>query len=149
MITIGAAWKPAQAKVEKMEDILDWNSTQHTENGAIETHSDTFAQKRTGPHPHRFSLSEKLRIVREASQPGVKFTHIERKYDLGKNVLAYWRKVYRDLAEAQVLAELATAPAATSDELAALRVQVRHLERLLGQKTLEIDMLRGQLERGK
>lgn len=131
-----------------MEDILDWNSTQRAESDAFETHSDTLTHARPGARPRRFTLSEKLSIVREASQPGVKFAHIERKYHLGKNVLAYWRKVYRDLAEAQVRAELATAPTATSDELAALRVQVRHLERLLGQKTLEIDMLRGQLERG-
>jgi len=131
-----------------MEDTFDWISTQRAESGANETHSDTLTSARKA-RPHRFTLSEKLHIVREASQPGVKFAHVERKYGLGKNVLAYWRKVYRDLAEAQVRAELATAPAATSDELAALRVQVRHLERLLGQKTLEIDMLRGQLERGK
>jgi len=132
-----------------MEDILNWNSTQRTVLDAFETHTDTFMRSRGGPRPRRFTLSEKLNIVREASQPGVKFAHIERKYGLGKNVLAYWRKVYRDLAEAQVRAELATGPAATSDEVAALRLQVRHLERLLGQKTLEIDMLRGQLERGR
>jgi transposase len=122
-----------------MEDTFDW-TLDH-----ISAHS---AEADYGPaRPRRFALSEKLRIVREASQPGIKFTHIERKYGLGKNVLAYWRKVYRDLAEAQVRAEQDTAPAAMSDELAALRVQVRQLERLLGQKTLEVEMLRGQLER--
>lgn len=122
-----------------MEDTFDW--TAH--NGAAHDAETVYADAR----PRRFALSEKLRIVREASQPGIKFTHIERKYGLGKNVLAYWRKVYRDLAEAQVRAELDAAPVATSDELAALRVQVRQLERLLGQKTLEVEMLRGQLER--
>lgn len=131
-----------------MADTLGWSPALGAEFDAIETHSDTLEHTRRVSRPRRFTLSEKLSIVREASRPGVKFAHIERKYGLGKNVLAYWRKVYRDLAEAQVRAELATAPTTTSDELAALRVQVRNLERLLGQKTLEIDMLRGQLEHG-
>lgn len=91
----------------------------------------------------RYALTEKLRIVQEASQAGVKLAHIERKYGLGKNVLAYWRKVYRDLSQSQIRAEQAAAPA--NEELAALRVQVRQLERLLGRKTLEVELLKRQL----
>jgi transposase len=89
----------------------------------------------------RWPLAEKLRIVKEASQAGVKLVHIERKYGLGKNVLAYWRKVYRDLPEVHTAAHTGS-----DEELAALRWQVQALERLLGQKTLELELLKARLE---
>lgn len=96
------------------------------------------------PEAHRsardFSLAEKLRIVHEANTPGVKFRYVERKYGLGKNVLAYWRRAYGGLTEA-VLTDCARA-ADDSSELVALRLQVERLERLLGQKTLELELLR-------
>lgn len=98
----------------------------------------------SAPRNRRWPLSEKLRIVKEASQAGVKLAHIERKYGLGKNVLAYWRKVYRDLPADLVGAERGTHDA--DEELAALRWQVQTLERLLGQKTLELELLKSRLE---
>jgi transposase len=88
-----------------------------------------------------FSLAEKLRIVHEANSPGVKFRYVERKYGLGKNVLAYWRRAYGGLSEA-VLADSLRANAGEAPELVALRLQVERLERLLGQKTLELELLR-------
>ena len=90
-----------------------------------------------------FSLAEKLRIVREANAPGVTFRHVEQKYGLGKNVLAYWRRAYRDLSEAMVCE--AARGEDTGPEVAALRLQVERLERLLGQKTLELELLRARM----
>lgn len=121
---------------------------------AAEPANDCTAPSVVATRARRWPLAEKLRIVKEASQAGVKLAHIERKYGLGKNVLAYWRKVYRDLP-----AELAgTGLAArnhqgvssekteSDDELVALRWQVQNLERLLGQKTLELELLKARLE---
>ena len=89
-----------------------------------------------------FSLAEKLRIVQEAGTPGMRFRHVERKYALGKNVLAYWRRAYGGLTGALIAEAMRAAPG-DGPELVALRLQVERLERLLGQKTLELDLLRG------
>lgn len=90
------------------------------------------------------SLSEKIAIVRETLLPGVTAAHVARQHGISLNLLYYWRRVYKDIAGA----ELEAAEAATPDEqqLADLRLQVRNLERLLGQRTLEVALLREQLE---
>jgi transposase len=90
------------------------------------------------------TLSEKIAIVRETLLPGVTAAHVARQHDISLNLLYYWRRVYKDIAAA----ELEAAEAASPDEqqLADLRLQVRNLERLLGQRTLEVALLREQLE---
>lgn len=94
-----------------------------------------------------FSLSEKIAIVRETLVPGVTASHVARRHGIHLNLIYYWRRVYKDLAEADIEA----AKAATPDEqrLADLRLQVRNLERLLGQRTLEVALLREQLDGAK
>lgn len=94
-----------------------------------------------------FSLSEKIAIVRETLVPGVTASHVARRHGIHLNLIYYWRRVYKDLAEA----DLEAARASTPDEqrLADLRLQVRNLERLLGQRTLEVALLREQLEGAK
>ena len=90
------------------------------------------------------SLSEKVAIVRETLVPGVTAAHVARRHGLSINLLYYWRRVYKDIAAA----DLEAAEAAPPDEqaIADLRLQVRNLERLLGQRTLEVALLREQLE---
>jgi len=89
-----------------------------------------------------FSLAEKLRIVHEANTPGVRFCHVEKKYGLGKNVLAYWRRTDGGLTETLVADAMRASASDAGPELVALRMQVERLERLLGQKTFELDLLR-------
>jgi transposase len=77
---------------------------------------------------------------------------VARKHGLARNVLYYWRKVYREMAQADLTQ---TRPAGAANEVAAndsavnevadLRLQVRNLERLLGQRTLELELLRERL----
>ena len=97
---------------------------------------------RTRTH-RRFSLTEKIAIVRESLAPGVTASHVARRHGVAVNVLYYWRKVYREVADT----DLTRVPAAgsTHNELADLRLQVRNLERLLGQRTLEIALLKERL----
>ena len=92
----------------------------------------------------RLTLSEKIAIVRESMAPGVVAAHVARRHGIALNVLYYWRKVYREVAQT----DLAKAPHdAAESELADLRLQVRNLERLLGQRTLEIALLKARLEK--
>ena len=94
----------------------------------------------------RFTLSEKLAIVRESMAPGVTASHVARRHGLALNVLYYWRKAYGELLQT----DLANAvPGNGADrELEDLKLQVRNLERLLGQRMLEIALLRERLGKG-
>jgi transposase len=90
----------------------------------------------------KFTLSEKIAIVRESLVPGVSASHVARSHGIAVNVLYYWRKAYGEVADT----DLTQVAAGSADkELADLRLQVRNLERLLGQRTLEIALLRERL----
>ena len=90
----------------------------------------------------RRTLSEKIAIVRESLAPGIVAAHVARRHGVPLNVLYYWRKVYSDV----ITTDLTSEPSQGSQaELADLRLQIRNLERLLGQRTLEIALLKAQL----
>ena len=96
------------------------------------------------PRTHRrFTLSEKIAIVRESLAPGVSASFVARRHGIAVNVLYYWRKAYKDLLGTDLTR--VEGPRAADPQLEDLRLQVRNLERLLGQRTLEIALLREQL----
>ena len=96
------------------------------------------------PRTHRrFTLSEKIAIVRESLAPGVSASFVARRHGIAVNVLYYWRKAYKDLLGTDLTR--VEAASAADPQLEDLRLQVRNLERLLGQRTLEIALLREQL----
>jgi transposase len=82
--------------------------------------------------PH--SLTEKLAIVKEALAPGASAADVSRSHGISLRMLYRWRKAYGDMAATDA-----------GDDLAGLKLQVRHLERLLGQRTLEVALLRERL----
>ena len=88
---------------------------------------------------YRRSLKEKLAIVRESMADGETVAGVARKRGISANVLHYWRKVYREVVDADL------AVASRQDDIADLELQVRNLERLLGQRTLEVALLREKL----
>lgn len=92
----------------------------------------------------RFTLSEKLAIVRESMVPGVSASFVARRHGIAVNVLYYWRKAYKDVIGTDLAAAHAEGSAGDK-ELEDLRLQIRNLERLLGQRTLEIALLRERL----
>ena len=93
---------------------------------------------------HRRSLTEKIAIVRESMMPGMSAAHVAKRHQIALNVLYYWRKVYRELVDTDLTA--GAAPAAGKEgEIADLQLQVRNLERLLGQRTLEVALLKEKL----
>jgi transposase len=88
---------------------------------------------------YRRSLSEKLAIVRESMKGETSVAQVARRHAVSPNVLFYWRRVYRELVDQDLTA------VAQRDALADLELQVRNLERLLGQRTLEIALLKERL----
>ena len=91
----------------------------------------------------RFTLTEKIAIVRESMAPGVSASYVARRHRIAVNVLYYWRKAYKDVLDTD-LTKVSASPV-TDPQLDDLRLQVRNLERLLGQRTLEIALLKEKL----
>ena len=89
------------------------------------------------------SLTRKLEVVKESLAPGASAAEVSRSHGISLRMLYRWRKAYGDM----VATDLTRAPAdaAAGDDLAGLRLQVRNLERLLGQRTLEVALLRERL----
>ncbi|MCG3115731.1 MAG: transposase [Candidatus Manganitrophus sp. SA1] len=85
-------------------------------------------------------------MVEEAEQPGNSVSIVARKYSV--NQLFRWRRLMREGALYAVGAEEEVVPAS---ELKDLRARIRELERLLGKKIMEVEILKEAvaLSRGK
>lgn len=91
----------------------------------------------------RWAASEKLAMVRETYEPGMTVSLVARQRGVNPNQLFHWRKLERLGALTAVGAGETVVPAA---ELEAARRQIRELQRLLGKKTLEAEILREAVE---
>ena len=87
----------------------------------------------------RFSPEEKRAIVEEVEQSGSSISAVARKYGINPNQLFRWRKLMREGALSAVGADESVVPAS---EVKELHVRIRELERLLGRKTLENEILK-------
>lgn len=87
----------------------------------------------------RWSPAEKKAIVEEAESPGMSISAVARKYDLHPNQLFKWRRLLHEGALSAVKAGEGVVPASEAKEL---RTRIRELERLLGRKTMEVEILK-------
>ena len=87
----------------------------------------------------RWSASEKRSMVQESEQPGMSISAVARKYCIHPNQLFRWRRLMQDGA---LVAAGANEPVVPVSEVKALRSEIRELQRLLGKKTMEVEILR-------
>jgi len=87
----------------------------------------------------RWTPEEKRALLEEAEHPGSSVSAVARKYGVNPNQLFHWRKLMREGALVAVGADDHVVPAS---EVKQLKVQIRELERLLGKKTMEAEILR-------
>ena len=87
----------------------------------------------------RWAPEEKRAILEEAEQPGNSLSAVARKYGVNPNQLFHWRKLMREGALVAVSGDENVVPAS---EVKQLQAQIRELERLLGKKTMETEILR-------
>jgi len=95
------------------------------------------------PRRRRWSAEQKKAMVLEAEQPGMSISLVARKYELHPNQLFRWRKLFHEGALTAMRADGELVPLS---EVRDLRKQIRALERLLGRKTLENEILKDALE---
>ncbi len=91
----------------------------------------------------RWSAEEKARIVQESYAPGFSVSLVARQHGIAPNQVFTWRRLYAEGALSAVGAGEEVVPAS---EYRALQHQVRELQRLLGKKTLENEILRDALD---
>lgn len=97
-----------------------------------------------GPQRRRgWSVSEKLEIVAETREPGVTVSLVARRRGVSPNQLFTWRRLAEQGALTATRAEEEVVPASA---LRASQEQIRELQRLLGKKTLEAEILKEALE---
>ena len=94
----------------------------------------------------RWSLSEKLQAVEEAALPGMTVSYIARKYGMAPSLVFKWRRLMSEGGQEAVRAEDQVVAAT---EVRELKRQIRELERLLGKKTMENEILREALALAK
>ena len=98
----------------------------------------------SGPERRRRRTpAEKLAIVAETYEPGVTVSLVARRHGIAPNQLFLWRRLGSQGALTATQSEEAVVPAS---EYRSLQSQVRELQRLLGKKTLEAEILKEALE---
>ena len=91
----------------------------------------------------RWSPEEKRAILEEAELPGNSLSAVARTYGVNPNQLFHWRKLMREGALVAVGADENVVPASEAKQL---KARIRELERLLGKKTMEAEILKEAIE---
>ena len=91
----------------------------------------------------RWSLAEKAALVRRTYEPGMSVSLVARQEGVAASLLFMWRKLERQGALTAVSAGEAVVPAS---ELTAARAEISKLQRVLGKKTLENEILKEAVE---
>ena len=86
----------------------------------------------------RWSLVEKLKAVEESRLPGMSVSYVARKYGIAPSLLFRWRKL---MAEGGQEAVRSDDTVVSATEVRELKKRIRELERVLGKKTLENEIL--------
>jgi transposase len=108
--------------------------------------SDTFSKVEviTGvARRRRFSTDLKLAVVAETMQPGMSISYVARRHGLSPSLVFRWRRLMSEGGREAVRADDDVVPAA---ELRRLEERVRDLERMLGRKTMENEILKEALD---
>ena len=91
----------------------------------------------------RFTPEQKLRLVAESQASGMSVSAVARNHGISPSQLFQWR---RRMEEGSREAIRADDDVVSAGEVRELKKRIRELERALGRRTLEIDILKDALE---
>jgi len=97
----------------------------------------------TDQRRRRWSVQEKAELVRRTYEPGMSVSLVARQEGVAASLLFQWRRLEREGALVAVSAGESVVPAS---ELAAARAEIAKLQRILGKKTLENEILKEAVE---
>ncbi len=111
------------------------------------SHNEKMVEVLTGAERRRRRTpQEKISIVQQTFEPGMTVSHVARLHDVNANQLFKWRKQFQEGSLTAITAGEDVVPAS---ELAAAIKQIRELQRLLGKKTMENEILKEAVEYGR
>ena len=91
----------------------------------------------------RFLTELKLAVVAETMQPGMSISYVARRHGLSPSLVFRWRRL---MSEGGKQAVQADEEVVAASEVRRLQDRVRELERLLGRKTMEVEILKEALD---
>jgi len=91
----------------------------------------------------RWTAEQKRALVEETEQVGMSISVVARKYEINPSQLFTWRRLMRQGA---LVAAGSEEPVVPVSEVKALKTKIRELERLLGKKTMEVEILKDAIE---
>jgi transposase len=91
----------------------------------------------------RFTAAEKRSFLEEAARPGSSISLVARKYRIATSQLFRWKRLMEEGTLSSLGANEAVVP---ESALKAAEARIRELERLLGKKTLEAEILQDAVE---
>ena len=94
----------------------------------------------------RWTAAQKMRMVEESMQPGNSVSRVARSHGLSPALLYRWRKL---MLEGGATAVESDEQVVSMSEVTVLKKRIAELERSLGRKTLEIDILKAAVELGR
>jgi transposase len=94
----------------------------------------------------RWTAAEKLRIVEETLVPGDSVSAVARRHGVAPNLLYRWRRL---MTEGGAVAVQADDGVTGNGEVRRLEERVRELERQLGRKTFEVEILKEAIARSR
>jgi transposase len=87
----------------------------------------------------RYTAEQKMAFVQEATQPGMTISYVARRHGIAPSLIFGWRRRMNEGGKEAIRADDEVVSKA---QIRALEQQVRELQRVLGKKTLENEILR-------
>lgn len=84
-------------------------------------------------------MAQKLQMVEESELPDMSVSAVARKHGISPSQLFTWRRLAR---EGKLSAIKAGEEVVAASEVKRLNAHIRYLERLLGKKTMEVEILK-------
>jgi transposase len=94
----------------------------------------------------RYTAEEKVRLVEQTMQPGMTVSAVARLHGVSPSLLFQWRRRMSEGGHEAVRADEEVVPVSRVREL---ENRIRELERLLGRKAMETEILRQALEQAR
>ena len=93
---------------------------------------------KAGRH-RRYTADQKRALLDEAAKPGRSLSEVARHYGVAPSVLFQWRRVMDEASSKGLKANERVVP---ESDVKKLKAHIRELERMLGKKTMEAEILR-------
>jgi transposase len=100
----------------------------------------------TSEKRRKWSIEEKRLIIEETYRPGMSVSQVARKYGIMPSQLFYWR---RTMEEGALKGIACGEEVIAKSQIKELEKRIRYLERLLGRKTEEVEILKEAVKIGR